>query len=319
MPGPGAGPIHQAAQFVVLPALARALRLDVLHSPANVGPGLTPGVASAVSLMDLIWLHYAAEWNPDPRAQRSMRRWVEISLRHADAVLTISEAAQAEITADFGVTGQRLAVTPLGVRRSPAAAAPAEALRRRLTLGVDQRVLLCVAQKRPYKNLAVLVEALPGLPSDVVLVLPGTRTSYEDELLATAERLSVTDRLRHPDWVSDEELAALYEMAEVVALPSLTEGFGLPVLEAMTHGAPVACSDIPVLREVAGDAAAYFDPRDPGSVRRCLEQLLSDAPRRAELVRHGRTQAAGFTWEQTGAATLAGYRMAIANHYAGRR
>jgi glycosyltransferase involved in cell wall biosynthesis len=317
LPVGATGPTAQAIQHLVLPGLARAARLDVLHSPANIGPTIAPGVATVVSLMDLIWLTHADQWNPDPAAQRTMRRWVRHSVRHADRIFTITHAAAAEIVPGLGVPASRIAVTPLAVRSDTVEPIPEPQLRARLDLH-GARVLLCVAQKRRYKHLEVLVRALPTLAEDVVLVCPGAPTPYEDELRALGAQLGVTHRLRLADWVSEAELAALYRLADALALPSLTVGVGLPVLEAMAQRLPVACSDIPALSEISGDAARLFDPHDQSAVDAALRDVLEDELLRAALVQRGLTQAARYTWRGTGLATLAGYREAIAQRAGGR-
>ena len=233
-------PLHLVAQFAALPTIARARGLDVLHSPANTGPVLTPGVASVVSLHDLIWLHRAEEWEPSRFVQRRMRMLVEHCVRHADRVFADSRAAAEDFVQTLGLPRERIDVTPLGVHVPEGAPTVAEAeLRARLRLG-SARVLLCVAQKRPYKNLQALVRALPELDSDVLLVLPGSPTEHEAQLRSLAEELGVGERVRLVDWISDEELDALYALSEVFVLPSLIEGFGFPVLEAMARGVPVA-------------------------------------------------------------------------------
>lgn len=308
--GSGTAPA-QLAEHLLLPGLAAVRRLDVLHSPGNVGPVITPGRASVVSLMDLIWLVHAEEWNPDPRVQRAMRRQVAWSVRHADRVLAISETAAGDITRGLGIARERIAVTPLGVRASDVSPAPAADLRARLDL-TGRRVVLCVSQKRRYKNLALIIRALPLLPADVVAVMPGSPTAYEDELRALATQLDVSQRVRFPDWVSEAELVGLYRLASAFAFPTLTEGFGLPVLEAMAHGLPVACSDLPVLREVAGDAALLFDSHDPAALAGALTRVLADSGVHAQLRQAGIARAREFTWRRTGAATLTAYRQAIA-------
>jgi glycosyltransferase involved in cell wall biosynthesis len=305
-------PLYLLAQYTATPVLAAAKRLDVLHSPGNVGPAITPGVASVVSLMDVIWLRHAEAWESDPRAKRALRRQVGHVVRHADRIFAISAAAARDISAALSVAESRLTVTPLGVRPAGSSAASAVDIRDRLQIG-NRRILLCVAQKRPYKNLTVLVTALKHLPADVVLVLPGSPTPYEQELRAAAAAHGVLERVRFPDWLTDEELEALYVAASAFALPSLAEGFGLPVLEAMARGVPVACSDIPVLAEVAGDAALRFDPLAQDDVNRCLRELLENPPLAGELASRGRERAACFTWRRTGEATLAGYRAALAS------
>jgi glycosyltransferase involved in cell wall biosynthesis len=311
LPLPVASRALQAGQYLALPALAASRRLDVLHNPANAGPVITPGVASVVSLMDLIWLHRPAEWEPDPRAQRALRRLVVHGLRHADAVFAISRAVADDVVRSFGVPDRRITVTPLGVRPPEVTAVPEQALREQLGLG-RARVLLCVAQKRPYKNLEHLIRALPALDPDVMVVLVGSSTPHETQLRRLAGELGVAGRVRLADWVSEAELAGLYALSEAFVLPSLIEGFGLPVLEAMVHGLAVACSDVPALVEVAGDAALLFDPRDQEAIDRGLRRLLGDAELRRDLVARGRERAARFSWARTGEASLRGYREAIA-------
>jgi glycosyltransferase involved in cell wall biosynthesis len=111
--------------------------------------------------------------------------------------------------------------------------------------------------------------------------------------------------------VSEDELEGLYRAADCFALPSMHEGFGLPVLEAMARGVPVACSDRSALPEVAGDAAEHFDPSSPDSIARALRRVLTDRDRAAALVDRGRARAAQFTWEATAQSTLATYRRTL--------
>jgi glycosyltransferase involved in cell wall biosynthesis len=330
--GLGGSPRELLAQFAGLPLLALARRLDVLHSPANTGPVLTPGLASVVSLLDLIWLHRGAEWEPTARARARMLTLVRHAVRHADGVFAISHAAAEDFVRTLGVPRERIDVTPLGIDAAggdasgapalgidPAAAASAAGrLRARLGLGAE-RVVLCVAQKRPYKNLHRLVRALAELEADVVLVLPGAATAYEAELRALARELGVAARVRFPEWLSDAELDELYRLSDVFVLPSLIEGFGLPVLEAMARGVPVACSNVSALPEVAGDAALLFDPERQEEITGAIRRLLADGALAERLRARGRERVARFTWERTGAASLAGYRRAIARRAPRRR
>jgi glycosyltransferase involved in cell wall biosynthesis len=309
-------PFHLLAQYAGLPALALARGLDILHSPANTGPVLTPAVTSVVSLLDLIWLHRAAEWEESTSVHRRMRTLVNHCVRHADRLFAISQAAADDFVRTLGIDRDRIEVTPLGVR-TPAGGPPtAEAeLRERLQLG-SARVVLCVAQKRPYKNLHRLIEALPALPDDVVLVLPGSPTPYERELRVLATKLGVDARVRFPDWLSEADLDGLYALSRVFVLPSLIEGFGLPVLEAMARGVPVACAGVSALPEVAGDAALLFDPQRQEEVTGAVLRLLDDRGLAETMVARGHRRVAEFTWERTGRASLAGYRNALASRSA---
>lgn len=144
-----------------------------------------------------------------------------------------------------------------------------------------------------------------------MLVIPGYATPHEAELWERAARLGVRDSLRMPGWLSSEDLEGLYALARVFVFPSLYEGFGLPVLEAMRRGVPVACSDRSSLPEVAGEAALLFDPEDEGQIARALDRLLSDDMLRRELAAAGRDRAQQFSWDQTAAGTVGSYERAL--------
>jgi glycosyltransferase involved in cell wall biosynthesis len=142
--------------------------------------------------------------------------------------------------------------------------------------------------------------------------MPGYPTPHESELRELANRLGVADFVRLPPWLSGPDMEGLYRAAACVCFPSLYEGFGLPVLEAMGRGVPVACSNRSSLPEVAGEAALLFDPEDDDAIRTALERLLGDEALAERLRSAGRSRAAGFTWERTAELTLAVYRRALA-------
>jgi glycosyltransferase involved in cell wall biosynthesis len=144
------------------------------------------------------------------------------------------------------------------------------------------------------------------------LVLPGSHNAYEAELRALASERGVQSSVHFPDWLSNDDLEDLYGLARCFVLASLQEGFGLPMLEAMARGVPVACSDIPVLREVAADAALLFDPRDAASIAAAIRRLLDDDDLAGRLRAAGTARCAAFTWDRTAQATLASYRRALA-------
>ena len=296
-----------------LPPAALRRRLDVIHSPANVGPLIAPRVAKVVTLRDLIWLH-EPERVGDGRVDRFRVRTLSLrSARAADRVLAFSNAAADDFVTTLGMPRGRIDVTPLGTRDAQRAPEPAavDAIRAKLDLG-QRPVVLCVAQKRPYKGQATLVRALPELDPGVVVVLAGASDPYERELERLAGELGVGDRVRIVQWLSDDELEALYRAATCFVLPSLIEGFGLPVVDAMKRDVPVGCSNRSALAEVAGDAALQFDPEDQAAVTGAVRTLLSDTGLRERLVAAGRRRAAEFTWERTAATTLAAYERGVA-------
>lgn len=300
------------AQWGAVPLHARRRRLDVVHGLANVAPLAGPKhMARVVTLLDLIWIHY-----PKTMARRAtigMKLVAPTSARRADRVIAISEAARDDLVQTLGLPRDKIDVTPLGIRTEARTVATPEAdLRERLGLGASA-VVLCVAQKREHKNLSALIRALALLrDQDVRLVLPGAPTPHEQGLRELAASLGVASRVVFPEWLDESDLEGLYALARCFVLPSFEEGFGLPILEAMQRGVPVATSNVSSLPEVAGDAALLFDPHRPQDIAAAIERLLPGGSAVEELVARGRQRCEHFTWHETARATLASYRRAIA-------
>jgi glycosyltransferase involved in cell wall biosynthesis len=290
------------AQWAALPALASRRRLDVLHGLAGIGPLAHPGVTSVVTVHDAIWLRFPRTMSR--RATLAMKAFVPPSARRAQRVIALSQAAGDDVSRRFRLDPGRVDVIPHGAAE-PDPAEPEGTVRRALHLG-DARVVACVAQLLPHKNLPTLIEAAAALPADVRLVLVGAPTAHEEELRAQAASLGLAERIRFAGWLPRARLEGLYALAAGIVLPSLEEGFGLPVLEAMRRGIPVACSDIPVLREVTNGTAILFEPLDRDELGGALNRLL-DPDAAAQRARLGRERARLFDWERTGSATVATY------------
>jgi glycosyltransferase involved in cell wall biosynthesis len=294
-----------------LPGLAARAGVDVLHSLANTGP-LRGRFRRVVTIHDLIHRFF-----PDTHGglkARGMALLVPLAIRRSDRVIAVSGATADDLVRELGVPRAKIDVVPSGVgitaRATPVSAAQ---LRARHDLG-DRPIALSVAAKRPHKNLPRLLEALALIPADrrPVLVIPGYGTFHDDELDARITTLGIAGDVRMLGWVEDDELEGLYAASDVFVLPSLYEGFGLPVLEAMARGLPVACSDRGSLREVAGDAARRFDPEQPSSIAEAVQAVLGDPALAARLREAGRAQAAGFTWAACARATLDVYQRTFA-------
>jgi len=296
-------------QWAVHPLLAARRRADVLHGMANSGALVAPGVATVMTLHDLIWMAHPTVMTP---RDRFGTRWTTIpAARAADLLLADSQAGKDVAVQRLGLDPGRIEVVPLAAappRVAPAAEGP---LRERLGL-VGAPVLLVVSQKRAHKNLGGVVRALAALRRpEVRVVIPGAPTPFEAELRALAAGLGVGEQLLLPTWLEQDELEALYAMARGVVLPSFEEGFGLPVLEAMVRGVPVGCSAVSALGEVAGNAALLFDPAEPGQIAAVMRRLLDDEAERSRLRAAGRERAASFTWERTARRTLDAYAVAV--------
>ncbi|MDX6668954.1 MAG: hypothetical protein QOK04_2334 [Solirubrobacteraceae bacterium] len=301
--------VSMLVQWGALPAIAARRRLDLVHGLANVVPILAPRVRTVVTVLDLIWLRHPQTM--PARATIGMRIVTPRSARSADRVIAISETVRDDLIATLGLDPGKIDVTHLAVRMDATAPpTPPEELRRRLGLG-NGRVVLCVAQLRRHKNLVGLIKAVAGLDDDIRLVIVGSPTGYEDDLTAVAREHSMGDRLVLPGWIPEADLEGLYRLAECFVLPSFEEGFGLPVLEAMRRETPVACSDVPSLREVVGEAALLFDPHKPTAIADAIARLLSDGALRSKLAARGLERCREFTWEATAQATLASYRRAL--------
>lgn len=298
-----------AFELAALGPLAARRGVDLVHSLAMTGP-LWCSAAHVVTLPDVTWIV-----EPDENDSRTVRLWravVPLVARRADRVLAISQAAADDVVRYLRVPARRVDVALLGASSRPAAEpAPAGELRRRFGLG-ERTVVLAVSAKRPHKNLLRLVEAVARL-DEVALVVPGEPTPYEAELRSLAHRLGVADRVRFPPYVSDGELEGLYALAACVAFSSLNEGFGLPVLEGMSRGVPVACARAGALPEVGGDVVAYFDPHSVEDMAETLRGVLTDKVAAAERVRRALERARTFTWQRTASRTLDSYEQALAH------
>jgi glycosyltransferase involved in cell wall biosynthesis len=284
--------------------------LDVLHNVALTAP-LRTRAANVVLLADVTWLR-----EPETVGHARAALWRTLVLpatRRADRIITLSEAARQEIVEDLRVPASRIDVVPLGHGLSARAApTPEQELRDRLELGSGP-VVLAVSALTPHKNVRRLLDAIAIVrethPS-VRLVVPGNPSAHGAELERHARALGLDQNVRFPGWVSNADLEGLYRAAACFAFPSLREGFGLPILEAMSRALPVALADASALPEVAGDAALYFDPRDPNAIAESIARLLDDAELCSRLVELGRARARKFTWQRTAEETLESFERA---------
>jgi glycosyltransferase involved in cell wall biosynthesis len=297
-------------QSLLVPQAARA-RVDLVHSLASTAPLWGP-FRRVVTIHDLIYARF-----PDAHSglrDKGMRVLVPLAARRSHRVIADSHSTRGDLIEILGLAPERIDVVPLGVAAQTRASAPAESeTRARFELGDDRRVLLSLSAQRPHKNLARLIGALGEIAPErrPLLVIPGYRTWHERELHELVARAGVSDDVRFPGWISAAEAEGLWAIADAFVFPSLYEGFGLPVLEAMARGVPVACSDASSLPEVAGDAALLFDPRSQSAIAEAVLRILEDEGLRERMRTLGRARAAQFTWELTARRTLESYARAL--------
>jgi glycosyltransferase involved in cell wall biosynthesis len=289
-------------ELALLPRSAAREGVQLLHSPANFAPLHGPFVR-VVTLHDLIFRRL-------PETVPKTLRWgteatVPPAARRAHRVITGSAAARDDIIAELGIRPERIDVIPHGIVAPPAVSDGAvERMRDRLGAG-RRRIALSVATDVPHKNLGVLLRGLALIAPEQrpLLVFAGFGTDT-GSLPALAGELGVTEDVRLLGVVAADDLEALYAQADVLVTATLYEGFGLPVLEAMARGVLVACSELPVLSEVAGDDAQMLDPHDPASVAAALQRVLAGGDALERRRAAGRERAARHTWAAAAVQTL---------------
>jgi glycosyltransferase involved in cell wall biosynthesis len=304
-------PARIAAELALLPVAAGRARVDVLHSLGTTAPLVSP-CPTVVTVHDLIYEHFPQTF---PAAARwGLRTLVGPAARRATRVLAISQATRTDVVGLLRVPSDRVDVVynGFGMRSHPHPTPEAEL---RARLGLAGPVVLCVSAALEHKNLLRLIEAFARLPTSqgkATLCIVGHAGREHDSLAAGAADNSVGERVVLTGWLSDADLEGLYALARCAVYPSLHEGFGLPVLEAMARGLPLASSNATSLPEVAGDAAELFEPRDTGAIAAAMRRLLEDDDHAATLVRKGYDRVEQFTWERCAQETLASYERALA-------
>jgi glycosyltransferase involved in cell wall biosynthesis len=296
-------------QFL-LPRLAACAGVDLMHSLGSTAPA-RGAFRRVVTVHDLIYARH-----PEAHAgirNLGMRVLVPLAVRRSDRVIVDSHSTREDLIELLETSTELIDVVPLGIGTVARCEPLSERrLRERFDLG-ERPVALSLSAKRPHKNLLALIGALARIPAErrPLLVLPGYPTAHQEELRERARSVRVEQDVRFLDWLSGEEFEGLWQIAQAFAYPSLYEGFGLPVLEAMARGVPVACSNASSLPEVAGDAAMMFDPHDERAIAAALERLLSDPAEVERLRARGLERAREFTWERTARLTLESYERAM--------
>jgi glycosyltransferase involved in cell wall biosynthesis len=303
-------PLRVAYELSALPAAAARARVDLLHSLGTTSPLFGPG-PRVVTIHDLIYLHFEGDFPASSRV--ALEKLVPLGARRARRVITPSDAAKRDVVEHCRVDPGRVDVVPEGGGMRDADPTGEAELRSRFDLG-ERPVVLTIAPPLPHKNLDRLLDAMRAVVDgglSPVLALVGHQGREGVALRARIDALGLADHVRITGWVSDEDLEGLYRLAACGAYPSLYEGFGLPVLEAMRRELPLACSNATSLPEVAGDAAELFDPSDTEAMAAAIRRLLTDPTRAAELVERGRRRAELFSWERAAEGTLATYERAL--------
>jgi len=285
-----------AGEILAVGRAGRRVGADLVYSPANLGAwGNNP--PSVLTVHDLLPFRHP-EYIPAGRAP-ALRLLVSRAARAARRVITISETSRRDIVDILGIPEDRIDVIHLGGRAPRVAPSTREA-----------GFVLAVGNRLPHKNFPALVEAIALIPEPQRPRLVLTGSHGTDPLRPLVERFGLQPWVSLREWVSNDEIEALFSEAAIVVVPSLFEGFGLPVLDGMTHGAAVVCSDIPALREVGGSAAIYSAPTASG-LAEAIGTLIADPEALASAQRASVERAAAFSWDRAAVQTLESLRRAL--------
>ncbi len=297
--------------------------VDIFHATDHLLPRFSR-VRGIFTLHDLIFLFH-------PEAHKPMNRWfltlmMPRFLRAADTIIAVSECTKRDAVRCYGIPEERITVIYEGVNPRFRPADPEAIAAVRQKYGLPERFILYVGTIEPRKNLTALLEAYTALmerpatcdlrpapcalrpaPCDLRLVIVGKKGWLYEGFFRKLRELGLEDRVIFTGYVPDEDLPALYSAADLFVFPSLYEGFGLPVLEAMACGLPVVCSSTSSLPEVAGDAALLVPPTDVRALTEAMERVLTDERLRARMRARGLERARRFSWEQAAQETLITY------------
>jgi len=297
-----------------LPMALRSNQADLVHGLVNVLP-LATSVPGVVTVHDLSFVRTPEKL---PRAKRFyLTQLCQASVQRANQVITVSQQTADDLMHYFDVEADRIQVVHHGVGSQfcPGNVDEIEAFRRQKRL--PERFLLYLGTLEPRKNLLYLIRCFARWRTmaeakdhhDVPLILAGAKGWFYDEIFQLVKELDLTEQVLFPGYIPDAELADWYRAAHIFIYPSLFEGFGFPVIEAMACGTPVLCSEASSLLEVAGDSAMTFGPENEEELIYGLTQLMNQPKLCQEFRQQGLKRAKNFTWQRAAQETLAVYDM----------
>jgi glycosyltransferase involved in cell wall biosynthesis len=296
---------YSVGELLLLGREARALNVDIFHEPHYTLPTGLQG-RSVVTVHDLIHLRMPQFFNAGQRAYA--RAVIGHAVRHAGAVIAISQKTKDDILETFKVPEQSVEVVYLGVRPMFRRLEERSGIDRFLASAkLSKPFVLYVGNVKPHKNIRALLSAFAMLRSqrkDLTLVFAGGSCKEEKALYDQASQLGILDSIHDLHHISDDELVCAYNAADVLAFPSLYEGFGYPALEAMACGTPTVVSSGGSLPEIVGAASCIIDPHRPEDLAAALADVLRDPELRRDLIAKGKINVQRFSWRSTAGRTL---------------
>jgi len=283
--------------------LLKRSKPDVFLSPTHYLPIFTPS-RSFISILDVSYLKFPELFKAADLNQ--LTKWTKYSVKKASAIFTISQASKGDIIKEYRVSGQSVVVTYPGIKTVLSSRYKVLSMNElEKKYGIKGQYILFVGTLQPRKNITRLVEAFSKLNNpNLDLIIIGKRGWKFEEILVAPKKFGIENKVKFLELVPDGDLPAFYKNAICFVLPSLYEGFGLPVLEAMRYGCPVITSNISSLPEAGGNAALYVDPLSVEDISKKLESITTNSKLREELIRKGYEQVKKFSWEKTAKETL---------------
>jgi glycosyltransferase involved in cell wall biosynthesis len=277
---------------------------DVFFTPSHYAPRFSP-VPTVISLMDVSYLRFPELFNKSDLYQ--LKSWTSYSVKNAAAVITISTSTRDDIIKEYGIPKDRVHVVYPGIKAALDLEPHVYTMQElKETYGITGKYILFVGTLQPRKNIQRLIEAFSKLSEkkDLQLIIVGKKGWLYEDILAAPEKYGVKDSVKFLDYVPDKDLPLLYKKAVCYVLPSLYEGFGLPVLEAMKYDCPVITSNVSSLPEAGGDAALYIDPENVDDIAEKIGKVLRNETLRKEMIEKGKKQIKKFSWEKAAKETL---------------
>lgn len=278
----------------------RTPRPDIFFTPGHYAPRFSP-VPTVISILDISYLLFPEYFKKSDLAQ--LTSWSKYSIKNAKRILTISEATKKDIVKFYGVDQDKIIVTYPGINLF------SEDINREIVFKkyhLNKKYILYVGTLQPRKNIIRLIESYRKLDTNEInLVIVGKKGWLYDEIFQKVEEHSLVNKVTFLDYVTREELGVLYKNAQCLILPSLYEGFGIPVVEAMSQGIPVVVSNISSLPEIAGDAGILVDPYEIDSIVQGLKKAINlDQNERKSIIDKGLKRVKLFSWEKCAKETL---------------
>lgn len=305
---------YTLAEQLKLPQIFTTQKLDLLHVPHFNVPILYRG-RYVTTIHDLIWHDIKGLGVTTLSAPTyffkyiAYRSVVRSTIARATKIIVPSNTIKGEMVRRFLLQPDKVVTTYEGATVKVLKKYPKESILGRYK--IKQPYILYVGSLYPHKNVEVVARALKTFDKPPTLVIVSARNIFQKRFGLILKTINAEELVHFVGYVSDNDLAALYNSAEAYVFPSLSEGFGLPGLEAMSYGTPVLASDIPVLKEIYADASLYFDPKNAKDLADRIKQITDDVNLRSEMIKKGYKRINKFSWKKMARETLMTYFSAI--------